>query len=180
MDLHEVNRLSTIDEVDQHSIFVVREVYNDGNAQEDFESELERALVARYAYIIIEPPRLGEETARWITVGNVLYKSSVTCGVLSMASGLCLPKRFILSVPLCVVSILFTGLYTLSWLYDPCCQYQVVKDRKTLEKVTKQEGKSSSALPVVLVYTKKSSTIERTVTLLAASFCAWQIYRSFN
>uniref|UniRef100_A0A1B0D1X3 Uncharacterized protein n=2 Tax=Phlebotomus papatasi TaxID=29031 RepID=A0A1B0D1X3_PHLPP len=63
MDFHEGKRLSPIDE-HQPQVFVVKEVYDGGNAQENFESELDRALFARIKYIIIEPPRLGEETAR--------------------------------------------------------------------------------------------------------------------
>ncbi|XP_055707328.1 transmembrane protein 11 homolog, mitochondrial isoform X2 [Phlebotomus papatasi] len=176
MDFHEGKRLSPIDE-HQPQVFVVKEVYDGGNAQENFESELDRALFARIKYIIIEPPRLGEETARWITVGNILHKTSVACGLSSIVSGFLLPNHCIISVPLCAVSVIFTGLYTISWHFDPCCQYQVEKNRKTLEKLP-LEGKDS----VVLVYSENTREcyIQRTVTILAAAFCAWRFYESFK
>ncbi|XP_055687608.1 transmembrane protein 11 homolog, mitochondrial isoform X2 [Lutzomyia longipalpis] len=179
MDFSEGKRLSPIDE-HQPTVFIVKEVYDDGNAQENFESELDKALYARFKYIIIEPPRLGEETARWITVGNLLHKTSVVSGIASIATGCLLPKRFIITFPLCVVSIIFTSLYTVSWHYDPCCQYQVEKDRKTLERITMQ-GKDT-ALPVVLVYSENTVQcyVQRTVTILAAAFCAWRFYVSLK
>lgn len=51
--------------------------------------ELERALEAGVSVIVIEPEPLGEETARWIYVGNLLHKVSVYSGLCSIASGVC-------------------------------------------------------------------------------------------
>jgi len=41
---------------------VIREVYDSSNAHERFEAELDKALEAKVDFIIIEPPRLGDET----------------------------------------------------------------------------------------------------------------------
>lgn len=49
--------------------------------------ELERALEAGVSVIVIEPEPLGEETARWIYVGNVLHRVSVYSGLCSIATG---------------------------------------------------------------------------------------------
>lgn len=49
--------------------------------------ELERALDAGCAIIIVEPSRLGDETARWISVGNCLHKTAVLSGIFSIGSG---------------------------------------------------------------------------------------------
>lgn len=49
--------------------------------------ELERALEAGVSVIVIEPEPLGEETARWIYVGNLLHKVSVYSGLCGIASG---------------------------------------------------------------------------------------------
>lgn len=49
--------------------------------------ELERALEAGCAIIVIEPERLAEETSRWIIVGNVLHKLAVYSGITSIATG---------------------------------------------------------------------------------------------
>lgn len=58
--------------------------------------ELERALEAGVRVIVIEPEPLGEETARWIYVGNLLHKVSVYSGLCSIASGIYLTKLLLL------------------------------------------------------------------------------------
>lgn len=68
-------------------IAVIREVYDGENAQERFELELERALEAAVPVIVIEPVRLGDETARWISVGNCLHKTAVLAGLGSIITG---------------------------------------------------------------------------------------------
>lgn len=104
---------------------VIREVYDSSNAHETFELDLDKALEAKVNYIIIEPQRLGDETGRWIAVGNCLHKTAVLAGLMSVASGITWPVRPMLYAPLCTISIVCTGLYTVSWNCDPCCQYQV-------------------------------------------------------
>lgn len=49
--------------------------------------ELERALEAGVSVIVIEPEPLGEETARWIYIGNLLHKVSVHSGLCGIVSG---------------------------------------------------------------------------------------------
>lgn len=95
---------------------------------------MEKALVARINYIIVEPARLGDETARWITVGNCLHKTAVISGLASIVSVSLWPDRLaICAAPLCAISVFCTGLYTVSWNYDPCVQYQVRKDGKFIQ-----------------------------------------------
>lgn len=103
---------------------VIREVY-EGDEHDTFENELEKALEAKVKYIIIEPQRLGDETARWIRVGNCLHKTAVVSGLASIVCGAIMPERPVFSAPLCAISIFCTGLYTVSWNVDYCCQYQV-------------------------------------------------------
>lgn len=103
---------------------MIREVY-EGDEHDTFESELEKALEAKVKYIIIEPQRLGDETARWIRVGNCLHKTAVVSGLASIVCGAIMPDRPVFCAPLCAISIFCTGLYTVSWNVDYCCQYQV-------------------------------------------------------
>lgn len=49
--------------------------------------ELERALEAGVSVIVIEPEPLGEETVRWIFVGNILHKTAVFSGLCSIIAG---------------------------------------------------------------------------------------------
>lgn len=104
---------------------IIQEIYEEQNAHGAFEAELEKALVARINYIIVEPERLGDETARWILVGNGLHYVAVGSGLVSIVTGSICPDRFFISVAFCAISVFCTGLYTVSWNYDPCCQYQV-------------------------------------------------------
>jgi hypothetical protein len=51
---------------------------------EELEDELQEALESKAKYIIIEPFKLGELTARWIRVGNFFHKVSVVFGMTSL------------------------------------------------------------------------------------------------
>lgn len=202
---------------------VIREIY-EGDEHDTFEVELEKALESKTKYIIIEPQRLGDETARWIRVGNCLHKTAVLSGLTSIVCATVVPERLILCGPFCAVSVFCTGLYTISWNVDCCCQYQVnvvllknsqkkfrfwpfhvffshwqifvIKtlrcfvhsaltntqvetDPKKLEKIPDFQNFSS---PVALTYTKNTRTkyLHRSVTLLAATFCAWRLYEAYK
>ena len=50
-------------------VAIIRELYQGSQDQERFEVELERALDARCHTIVIEPARLGDETARFVDRG---------------------------------------------------------------------------------------------------------------
>lgn len=66
---------------------VVREVYDGNGAHEQFALELERCLESYPETIVIEPAALGDETARWIAVGNCLHKTAVLAGFGSLFGG---------------------------------------------------------------------------------------------
>lgn len=68
-------------------IAIIREVYDSENSHEAFGEELERALEVCCKIIIIEPSRLGDETARWISVGNCLHKTAVISGISAIITG---------------------------------------------------------------------------------------------
>lgn len=74
-------------ELDPSKVAIIREVYDNENSHETFELELERALEAGCSIIVVEPSRLGDETARWIAVGNCLHKTAVLSGIGAIATG---------------------------------------------------------------------------------------------
>ncbi|GBN41500.1 Transmembrane protein 11, mitochondrial [Araneus ventricosus] len=160
---------------------IIREIYDGENAHEAFENELERALETKNTYIVIEPTKLGEETARWISVGNGLHKTAVLTGFGSILSSLVWPDKIYISFPLSGISFFCTGLYAVSWQSDPCCKYQVETDPRNIEKMPLAALTSSSS-PVVLV--RKDDTrrivLHTAITLLAVAFCAFRIYKSFK
>ena len=68
-------------------VAIIREVYDGENAYESFEYELEKALESECQLIVIEPTKLGDETSRWISVGNCLHKTSAISGVAAILTG---------------------------------------------------------------------------------------------
>lgn len=70
------------------NVAIIREVYDSENAHETFEYELERALESECSLIVIEPSKLGDETSRWIAVGNCLHKTAALSGLAAIATGL--------------------------------------------------------------------------------------------
>ena len=130
---------------------IIHEIYDSEDAHEQFEADLERALESQCAMIVIEPPKIGEETARWIQVGNCLHKTAVLAGLSCFASPWILPTAFKgpCSLSCGSLSVLCTTLYGISWQFDPCCKYQVEYDTKKLAKLPL--GSLTSSSPVVLV-----------------------------
>ena len=156
---------------------IIREIYENEDSLEDFEVELDRALDAEAKTIVIEPAKLGEETARWIRLGNWLHKSAVISGSICLIGGyLDLNNmRQNMYVSLGMVSIVCSGVYTISWQTDPCCKYQVEDNVPKIERLL---NNLSSTRPVVLVRKDDSrrKVLHNIVALFAGLFCAWKAY----
>lgn len=155
---------------------IIREIYENDNAAEYFENELEHALDSKTQTIIIEPSKLGDETARWITVGNCLHKTSVLSGLVCLSSGLAWKEKGLLYFPLGFVSVVCAGVYAVSWQFDPCCKYQVEYDSRRLQKLPLHTITSSS--PVVLVRRDdtRRKVLHNTLALASAAYCGWKFY----
>lgn len=129
--------------------------------------------------IVIEPTMIGEETARWIQVGNCLHKTAVIAGLSCFGSTWMLPKSFHgpTSMVCGGVSIFCAALYGVSWQFDPCCQYQVEYDTRKLAKLPL--GSLTSSSPIVLVR-KDDKYRKRLHNLVAGSaliYCSWKVYK---
>lgn len=107
------------------NVALIQEVYDGEYSQQCFAMELERALDIGCQIIVIEPTQLGDETARWISVGNCLHKTAVASGLGAIVTGLVWREKPFVCSPLAVFSLLCTGLYTASWQFDNCVKYQV-------------------------------------------------------
>lgn len=129
--------------------------------------------------IVIEPTAIGEETARWIQVGNCLHKTAVIAGFGCFVSPWVLPRSFKEPTSLFCggVSFLCAAFYGVSWQFDPCCQYQVEYDTKKLAKLPL--GSLTSSSPIVLVR-KDDKYRKRLQNLVAGSafiYCSWKVYK---
>ncbi|XP_044184014.1 transmembrane protein 11, mitochondrial-like isoform X1 [Acropora millepora] len=170
--------LYTCEDVCEGGCVIIHEIYDSEDAHEQFEADLERALESQCEMIVIEPTAIGEETARWIQVGNCLHKTAVISGLSCFLSPMILPK--ILKEPVSLscggVSFLCAALYGVSWQFDPCCQYQVEYDTRKLVKLPL--GSLTSSSPIVLVR-KDDKYRKRLQNLIAGSaliYCTWKVY----
>uniref|UniRef100_A0A9L0SF34 Transmembrane protein 11 n=1 Tax=Equus caballus TaxID=9796 RepID=A0A9L0SF34_HORSE len=161
--------------------YIVHEIYNGESAQDQFEYELEQALEAQYKYIVIEPTRIGDETARWITVGNCLHKTTVLAGTACLFTPLALPLDYshYISLPAGVLSLACCTLYGISWQFDPCCKYQVEYDAYKLSRLPLHTLTSST--PVVLVRKDDlhRKRLHNTIALAALVYCVKKIYELY-
>ncbi|KAF7988859.1 hypothetical protein HCN44_007169 [Aphidius gifuensis] len=169
------------DRDDSANVAIIREVYESANAHEAFEYELERALEAEYNLIVIEPAKLGDETSRWIAVGNCLHKTASLSGLGAIVTGLVWSDRPYICGPLGMAAVITCGLYTVSWQFDPCCQYQVETDTSKLPHV-ELLAKLGPSSPTFLVRKddKRRRILHTTITLTAFSICAWRLYQAFQ
>lgn len=161
--------------------YVIREIYESENSTEAFMLQLERALLAKYNYIIIEPKRLAEETGRWIMLGNILTRLSAVSGLASLTISMFAPSRLYISAPLAGVALIARGFYDISWNFDPCSQYQVERSSQSLDIQLKESVAKSESIRI-LVY--KDNTLlnctYRTVAVAAVVLCGIQLYRSLK
>lgn len=159
---------------------IIHEIYDSEDAHEEFESKLETALESGCAIIVIEPTKIGEETARWIRVGNFLHKTCILTGGVALLSPFIMPRavRCPSIFGFSGISIFCALLYGVSWQFDPCCKYQIEYDTKKLAKIP--TGTSHS--PVVLVRTddKYRKMLHNLIACSAAAYCGWKIYLWYN
>ncbi|KAF6038597.1 TMEM11 [Bugula neritina] len=155
--------------------YVIRHV-NDEEDLKSLEVELDGALNAQTDIIIIEPARLGKETARWISVGNFLHKGSVVCGVTACIASF-ITDRLKVLVPLGLSSFICAGVYMISWQFDPCCKYQVAKH---IDSSVVPLHRLKVTDPVILVRKddKRRKILHTVLAMLSLSICLRKLYKS--
>ncbi|RWS10452.1 transmembrane protein 11: mitochondrial-like isoform X1 [Dinothrombium tinctorium] len=158
---------------------VIREIYNGVNAHELLESELEKALEAECDTIVIEPQRLGEETARYLYVGDCLQKTVLVAGVGSIVSAHLLEDKPYIYCTAAVISVLGCGLYTCSWHNDPCSKYMVETDP---QKLRSRNVLPTSPPPTVLIkkkngFNQQKNVLTTALSLIAFAFSAFKLYK---
>ena len=138
--------------------------------------ELDRALDAQAEFIVIEPKTLGDETARWIKVGNCLHKTAVVTGFLNGVVYYVDRSRNYVILSCGFLSVLCASVYAISWQYDPCCKYQVEDNLPKLENIL---GNLSSVTPVVLVRKDdaRRKKLHNIIALISGIICAYKIYK---
>ena len=160
---------------------VIRALTEDEDDDEFLEEQLEDALDDEYQFIIIEPERIGNETTKWIQMGNFLHKSGVITGLGSIFVGIAFPQRYrsYFYIPVGIASLTCISLYNISWQYDPCCKYQVEYDTRTLERLEIDNLKSS-----VVVLKRRDDKyrkrLHNVVGALVLCLFTWRVYKSYS
>ena len=126
--------------------------------------------------IIIEPTKLGDETARWIMVGNCLHKTSVLSGLSAIVSGSMWPERHLVNIPLAFAGVVCAGVYAVSWQFDPCCKYQVEYDTRKLQRLPLHNLASSSPVVLVRKNDRRRKMLQNTIALVAAGLVGYRFY----
>jgi len=158
---------------------VIREIVSGMDAQSVFENELESALESKCDLIVIEPDRLGEETVRWIRLGDCLHSTAMITGSGSVVSALLWEDRPYVYCPLTGLSLFCASFFRFSWKEDPCSVYRPATEEDT-EVQKKAENMSGSAKRVVLVRKDEPdhrSLIHSAVAVIAMTISAWKLYR---
>jgi len=162
---------------DYHQMAVIKEVYGENTSGSDAttvatsrelsEMELEKALAAGCKSIVIESSALGDETARWIRVGNSIHCTVIVTGACAFVTGLLQPEMPLLPLPLGLSSCFLASLYYVSWQFDPCCQYQVEEKKKVSSSST-----SAAEAPAAAATTAAAANKGKTDDTAAAAATA--------
>lgn len=155
---------------------MIHEPENGEISIEELELELERALEDSAEIIVIEPRNLGEETARWIKVGNCLHKAAVVMGFFGSVTQCVDQSKNYIIITCGVISIVCAGVYAISWQYDPCCKYQVEDNVPKLERIL---GSLNSVTPVVLVRRDdtRRKKLHNLIAFISGIICAYKFYK---
>ncbi|KAH9493712.1 Transmembrane protein 11, mitochondrial [Dermatophagoides farinae] len=140
-------------------MIVIREIFD--GAHELFENELERAFEFGCPTIVIEPCRLGDETARWIWFGEYLTRYSIVTGVGSIVTGLLWPDRIFVQSALLGTALLAHGIHLVSWQQDICSNYRVESDPEQYLQLmaTQQQQTKYSEIDTVSLVTSTQEFI---------------------
>lgn len=156
--------------------YIVIRDQGDDFSEEDLEIELDKALDVQAEFIVIEPKTLGDETARWIKVGNCLHKTAVISGlVCGLGQSMDNSKTYII-LSCGMISVFCASVYAISWQYDPCCKYQVEDNVPKLEKII---GNLSTESPVLLVRRDDSrrKKLHNIIAIISGIICAYRFYK---
>jgi len=159
---------------DEADCVIIHEVFDEATPPERGERELDKAMEQQHSTIVIEPHELGEETVRWIRVGNALHKSCVVSGLAALGVGAVRPSW---AAPFGVISVCCAATYSCSWQYDPACKYQVDTKGNYLHRIPLDQ--LSSAAPIVLI--RRDDTVRKklhnTVATAASLFLIFHLVK---
>ena len=160
----------------------IRASYGPEDQSDDLEEQLEDALEDEAIHIIIESKRIGDETTKWIQMGNFLHKSTVLTGFSCIVTGLTVSTKYnnYICIPFGVFSLSCASLYGVSWQYDPCCKYQIEQDPQTLASLQIENLTSSLVVVLKRREDKYRKRLHNFFALGVAGYFGWKCYRWYT
>lgn len=159
---------------------VIREMYNGVDAQELFENELDRALDAACEVIVIEPERLGEDTARWIGLGDCLNSTVLVAGSGSIVACVVWQEKPYVYCPLTGLALFCAAFYNFSWKQDPCSMYRTATESERHARMQHLLPYSPKHTVLIRRLARESdhrSLIQSTVALISLTFSVWKLVK---
>ncbi|CAG2111689.1 unnamed protein product, partial [Medioppia subpectinata] len=159
-----------------NALALIRDVFD--GTDDLMDTELERALENGIQTIVIEAHRLGEETARWISIGNCLHKTAVMTGIGSILTGIIWPEKRSTQCCLTGISLLTNGIHFLSWQMDECSHYRVETDARKVADTCAHWPTFDK--PVVLTKRtahemRRNHIFQTAISLIALAFTAFKL-----
>ena len=150
--------------------------------KESLECQLEYALERHYPLVVVEPVWLGDETMRWIRVGNFLHKSAVLASLGALITLPFLPRSIgnFTAIPLGMFGVSSAGLYDISWQFDPCCKYQVDYKGSELARIPSHELQSRTPVVLIRRNDKYRKILHNSLALIFSAYVGWRLYQYFN
>lgn len=159
---------------------VIREIYNGVDALELFENELDRALESGCDVIVIEPERLGEDTARWIGLGDCLHSTVLVTGSGSVISSVLWEEKPYIYCPLTGLGLFCAAFYNCSWKKDPCAMYRTASAAEKAERTDSMAPDACKHTVLIRRMDSESghrSFIQSAVAFISITFSVWKLYK---
>ncbi len=144
--------------------------------------QFENALEQEFTLIVVEPVGLGNESIRWIKVGNFLHKSAVITSIMTLCVSPLISTHISLftTFPLGIMGISSAVLYNISWQYDPCCKYQVDYRGKEVTRIPSHDIHSPSPVVLVRRNDKYRKVLHNSLSLVVLGYMGWKLYNYFS
>ncbi|KRX98741.1 Phosphatidylinositol 4-kinase type 2-beta [Trichinella pseudospiralis] len=142
-------------------------------------AQLEKALMEKCSYIIIESTVLANQAKGSISIGNFLHRTAVLFGSATVIIICYFPNLPIVWGTIYGTSLVSCALYWCGWSRDPCSHYQVETNRQKLEEMWRRNSLSLLINPVVLRYQndRPRRTFQMLIVVASTAFVVLKCFK---
>ena len=153
----------------------------DDETSPSLECQFEEAVEKGFTMIVIEPVGLGDNSIKWIRLGNFLHKSAVlsSLGTLIITPFIPIRYSFYITIPLGIFGVSCACVYGFSWQFDPCCKYQVDYRGHELTRIPSHDIQSPSPVVLIRKNDKYRKILHNTLSVVMMGYIGWTLYSHF-